>query len=50
VTSIRQSGQIADNQTVWEPGRTPAGLYVVQVRIEGVSGAHDETIQVGLLR
>ncbi len=50
VTSLRQSGQISDNEVVWEPGRTPAGLYLVQVRIEGASGSHDETMQVGLLR
>jgi M6 family metalloprotease-like protein len=50
VTSMRQSGRIADNQVVWEPGNLPAGLYVVQVRVEGASGGHDETVRVGLLR
>ena len=50
VTTMRQSGGIADNQILWEPGRLPAGLYVVQVRVEGVSGTHDETVRVGLLR
>jgi hypothetical protein len=50
VTTMRQSGQISDNQTIWEPGNLPAGLYVVQVRIEGASGGRDETLQIGLLR
>lgn len=50
VTTLRHSGQLADNQVIWDPGDLPAGLYVVQVRVEGASGAHDETVRVGLLR
>jgi hypothetical protein len=50
VASFARDGRQADNLVVWDPGSLPAGLYLVQVRIQGARDRHDETLQVGLLR
>ncbi len=50
VASFTRPGQLADNHEMWDPGKVPAGLYLVQLTFRGSTGEQRETITVGLLR
>jgi M6 family metalloprotease-like protein len=50
VTSFRGTGRRADNVDVWEPGNTPAGLYLAHVKFKSGGRERQETVTVGLIR
>src|SRR4030095_2371425 len=50
VASFTRSGRRADNLEIWEPGSTPAGLYVARLRFKGGTSERSEVVSVGLLQ
>ncbi|MFI5371172.1 MAG: FG-GAP-like repeat-containing protein [Candidatus Eisenbacteria bacterium] len=50
VASFSRDGQQADNLAVWDPGHTPAGLYLARVHMHGAGGEHTEVISIGVIQ